>query len=200
MDRRPNELAVCILAGGEATRLPRKLEDDADGMPLLARVYRNVAGIAPVTISAKGSFASKLDAELDCPIVVDRWAGRGPLGGLLSAFGVIRAARVFVVAGDMPLVSSSVFDELARAWNALTEVAISVHGKPRLTEPLCAIYDRAAFLREAYPIFAGGSGSVRRVVEHLRTTPVSFEDPRVFTNINTATDRREHLRTMRNKT
>ncbi|HEY8297878.1 MAG TPA: molybdenum cofactor guanylyltransferase [Candidatus Baltobacteraceae bacterium] len=191
MDPRTSDLAVCILAGGEATRLPGKLEGDAGGMPLLARVYSNVAGIAPVTIAAKSTFAPELDAALLCPIVVDRWVKRGPLGGLLSAFGAIRAARVFVVAGDLPRVTAEVFDALARAWNPQTEVAIPVHGERGHSEPLCALYDRVAFLQAAYPIFTGGSGSVRGVVEHLRATPVRFADPGVFANVNTAMDRRE---------
>ncbi|HEY8313425.1 MAG TPA: molybdenum cofactor guanylyltransferase [Candidatus Baltobacteraceae bacterium] len=185
-------LAVCLLAGGESTRLPGKLESDAGGMPLLVRVYRNLAPIAPVTISAKAGFPPELDAALDAPVVVDRWARRGPLGGLLSAFGEMRAARVFVVAGDLPRVNASVFDRLALAWSTDCEAVVPEHvtaGVERI-EPLCALYDRLAFLREAYPIFTSGSGSVRSVVERLRATRIYFPDAGVFANVNTAKDHR----------
>ncbi|MGZ3498095.1 MAG: molybdenum cofactor guanylyltransferase [Vulcanimicrobiaceae bacterium] len=184
--------AVCILAGGEATRFPGKLESDAGGVPLLVRVYRNVRSIGPVTISAKSTFAPEVDAALDCPVVIDRWPRRGPLGGLLSAFGEMRSARVFVVAGDLPFVDRSIYDRLARAWSPGTETAVPVHGTrgDERVEPLCALFDRAAFVREGYPIFTSGSGSVRGVVERLRAAHVRFDDARIFANVNAAKDRR----------
>ena len=79
------DLAIVILAGGRATRFPGKLEAPLDGEPLLARVYHHVRDIAPTMIAGRDTFSGTLDALLDCPIVVDRWPDRGPLGGLLSA-------------------------------------------------------------------------------------------------------------------
>ncbi len=188
----PRSLAVCLLAGGEATRFPGKLESDAGGVPLLIRVYDNVRSIAPVTVSAKDGFGAELDAALGCPIVVDRWPRRGPLGGLLSALSAMGAERVFVVAGDLPFVDGRVCGRLEREWRRDTEAAVPVHGtcEDARMEVLCALYDRSAFLREAYPIFTNGSGSVRAVVERLRVARVSFSDERYFANVNTAQDRR----------
>ncbi|MDQ2872833.1 MAG: molybdenum cofactor guanylyltransferase [Candidatus Eremiobacteraeota bacterium] len=183
-------LAVCLLAGGEATRFPGKLESDAGGVPLLERVYENLRSIAPVTVSAKDGFSADLKAALACPIVVDRWARRGPLAGLLSTLPMLDADRVFVAAGDLPFVDAQVYARLNRAWTNDTQAAVPVHGSNDRIEPLCALYDRAAFLEAAYPIFTNGSGSVREVVERLRVVRVRFEDGRVFANVNTALDRR----------
>jgi molybdopterin-guanine dinucleotide biosynthesis protein A len=95
-----HDLAIVILAGGRATRFPGKLEAAFDGEPLLARVYHHLRGVAPVMIAGCDTFSDRLDALLDCPIVVDRWPDRGPLGGLLSAAHETHARRIFAVAGD----------------------------------------------------------------------------------------------------
>src|ERR1700691_1615049 len=82
MAERP-EIGVVILAGGGATRLPNKLELAAGGIPMLVRVYRNVSPGRKTYVSCAGGFSPEVDSMLDCPMVVDRWPGRGPLGGLV---------------------------------------------------------------------------------------------------------------------
>ncbi len=179
--------AVVILAGGEATRFPGKLESDACGMPLLLRVYRNVHSIGPIYVSANAAFSENLARELDCTIVPDSRPGRGPLGGLVSTFERVSQERCFVVAGDAPLVDASVYRRLLEAWTE--DLAAVVAERWGRLEPLCAIYDRGAFLREARRELAEGSGAVRAVVESLRHRRVRFSDERLLGGINTAADR-----------
>jgi molybdenum cofactor guanylyltransferase len=184
--------AVIILAGGEASRLPGKLELDAGGVPLLLRVYRNVRAIGPVYVSAAGGFRPEIDLELKCPIVVDRWPKRGPLAGLYSTLGLVREERVFVVAGDAPFVDASVFEQLESAWEAGTQAAVPVNSQGRL-EPLCALYSRSALLEAARSVFAERSGGVAAAVERLQAKRVRLSNERVFANVNTAADRRTVL-------
>lgn len=184
---RADGIAVVILAGGEATRYPGKLESDVNGTPLLLRVYENLRGTGPVYVSANRSFPPAIDAALECPVIVDRWPRRGPLGALHTAFGAVSEARVFVAAGDAPFVNGDVMRDLAAAWEDGLEAVVPQHGG-RL-EPLCAIYARAAFLRESYEILTSGSGSVAAVVERLKTKRVRLHDERAFINFNTAEDR-----------
>jgi molybdenum cofactor guanylyltransferase len=188
MDRAKNALAVVILAGGEARRLPGKLELDAGGVPLLVRVYRNVRDTGPVYISASRTFSKAIDAALECPVIIDRWPGRGPLAALYTTFEYVREPRVFVVAGDAPFVTAAVADELLRAWEPELQAAVPVNATGRL-EPLCALYDRAAFLAVAGPLLREGSGSVAAAVERLRSRRVRLSNERVFTNVNTTSDR-----------
>lgn len=185
--RRADAIAVVILAGGEATRYPRKLESEVDGTPLLLRVYENLRGAGPVYLSANRSFAPALDAAIDCPVIVDRWLRRGPLGALHTAFGAVTEKRVFVAAGDAPFVGRDAVEELAAAWEPGVEAVVPEHAG-RL-EPLCAMYARTAFLRESYEILTSGSGSVAAIVERLKTKRVRLRDERAFTNLNTAEDR-----------
>lgn len=182
---------VVILAGGEATRLPGKLELDAGGLPLILRVLQNVRNAGPVYVSANRSFPSEIDMALHCPIVVDRHPGRGPLSGLLSTLPYVREPWVFVTAGDAPHVSAAVVAELAAAWEPGIEAVVPQNAAGKL-EPLCALYERGALL-EAGPAVLRASGGVAAVVEHLRAKRVRLSDDRVFASVNTPADRRTIL-------
>ncbi len=187
-----SDLAVVILAGGEATRLPGKLEIDAGGTPLILRVYRNVRSAGRVYVSARGSFPPEIDAALECPIIVDRWPRRGPLAGLYSALEYVREPRVFVTAADAPFITSEVAAELASLWEPGIQAVVPVNGDGRL-EPLCAMYDRRALIAAAESVLREGSGGVAAAVERLRSKRVRLSDERVFSNVNTAADRRSLL-------
>lgn len=185
-------VGVVILAGGEATRLPGKLELDAGGVPLIVRVLRNVRDAGPVYISANRSFPHSTEMALDCPVIVDRWPGRGPLAGLLSALPFVREPWVFAVAGDAPRVTVRTVNELAAAWEPGVQAIVPISGEDRL-EPLCALYERIAFIEAAGPVLSPGSGGVAAVVERLTAKRVRVSDERVFANVNTAADRRAIL-------
>jgi molybdopterin-guanine dinucleotide biosynthesis protein A len=179
---------VAILAGGEATRLPGKLELEAGGAPLLLRVLRNVRGERETVIACKGSFAPELDALLDVPLVVDRWVRRGPLAGFLSALTALRAPRVFALAGDAPFVDGAFLQRLEDAFRTGDEAVVPVHfgaGGEQL-EPLCALYDRAAVLREGPGVLHSEGGSLRALVRRLRARSYRVGDPALFANVNTA--------------
>ncbi len=184
---------VVILAGGEATRLPGKLELDAGGLPLILRVLQNVRAAGPVYVSANRSFPPEIDMALHCPIVIDRLPGRGPLSGLLSTLPYVREPWVFVAAGDAPGISAAVAAELSAAWEPGDEAIVPQNAAGRL-EPLCALYDRTAFL-EAGQAVLRASGGVAAVVEHLQAKRVRLSDERVFASVNTPADRRALLET-----
>jgi molybdopterin-guanine dinucleotide biosynthesis protein A len=186
------EAAICLLAGGEAQRLPGKLEMDVGGMPLVLRVYRELRGFAPLYVSVKGGFPPPIDAAIDAPMVLDRWPGRGPLGGILSVAAVAERPLLFVVAADAPFVKRQTLESLAEAWEDGTEAVVPIRGssiQKNYVEPLCALYDRAALLREGYVVLREGSGAVRAVVERLKARRVRIGDERVFLTMNTPADR-----------
>lgn len=184
-----SDVAVCILAGGEATRLPGKLALDVGELPMLARVYRNVSPGRATWLSTKGPLAPELAAHVDAPQVVDRWPLRGPLSGLLSTFSEIRAEWVFAVAGDAPFVDAAFIDRLEASIAPQYEAVVPMHGdEQRRIEPLAALYRREAFLREGLPVLLGGEGTLRRVIDRLATRFVPVRDTRVFENVNTPAD------------
>ena len=189
MAERTADFGVCILAGGESTRLSGKLERTFDGTPLLVHVYRALRGSDyPTFVSSNRTFSAEVDAALECPIVVDRWPKTGPLGALISAFGEMAVRRIFVAAGDAPFVTRAIVGALDAAWREGDEAAVARCGAD--VEPLCAIYDRDAFLREAWPRFTRGARSVRGVVDALKTRFVEFSDSRAFAGVNTEAEYR----------
>ncbi|HEX3548914.1 MAG TPA: molybdenum cofactor guanylyltransferase [Candidatus Elarobacter sp.] len=184
-----SDVAVCILAGGEATRLPGKLALDVGELPMLARVYRNVSPGRATWLSTKGPLAPELVAHIDAPQVVDRWPLRGPLSGLLSTFSEMRAEWVFAVAGDAPFVDAAFIDRLAASIAPQYEAIVPIHDDERKRiEPLAALYRREAFVREGLPVLLGGDGTLRMVVDRLATRFVPVRDTRVFENVNTPAD------------
>ncbi|HLI96400.1 MAG TPA: molybdenum cofactor guanylyltransferase [Candidatus Baltobacteraceae bacterium] len=187
MARSDAPLGVVILAGGEASRLPHKLELPAGGVPLVLRVYRGVRDVGPVWICASGTFPEQIDCELDCPVIVDRWPRRGPLAALYHALPYVRAKRVFVVAADAPYVDGGVAAELASAWEPEIEAVVPLNRHDRL-EPLCALYDRAALLNAARAVLSQGSGGVAAAVECLAAKRVQLSNERVFWSVNTPAD------------
>ena len=191
MPHATSDIAICLLAGGRATRFADKLQSDAGGLPLIVRAYRNVRAVAPVFLCGETHFARAIEAQLDCPRIADRRSGYGPLEGLVSAFERISQRRVFALAGDAPFVDEATLHEIERAWEGGDEAVVPVraNGERMRLEPLCALYDRLAFLRESEAVLAK-SRAVVDVVASLRTRRIGLSNQRAFFNVNTAADLR----------
>lgn len=186
-------LAVAILAGGNASRLPGKLEIAVEGVPLLVRVYDRVKELGPVYLAVRAALPPGLAERILCTIVPDEQPGAGPLPALCGLFRVIREPRVFVTAGDAPFVDAAVARTLEASWAEQTQGVVPINAAG-LLEPLCAVYDRRAFLQAAQREVSK-SASVRAAVESLRLRRVRLPDERVFASVNTSADRRALLGT-----
>lgn len=180
-----SDLTVVIVAGGNATRLPGKLALDAGGVPLLVRVYRNVASAGPVIIAAP-DLAPELASAIDAPVVGEQGPKRGPVGGLIAAFETVTTRWAFAVAGDAPFVDAAHIARLVQVRQGGDEAIVPRHASGQI-EPLAALYDCAAFVREGRVILEG-TGAMRDVVTYLSTRYVAVDDPRIFANVNTPAD------------
>jgi molybdopterin-guanine dinucleotide biosynthesis protein A len=184
-----NRVGVCILAGGEATRLPGKLALEVGDVPMLVRVYRNVSPGRETWLSTKGELAPEIRALVGAPQVVDRWPLRGPLSGLLSTLSEMRTEWVFAVAGDAPFVDAAFIDRLEAHVTPQREAIIPMHDRDtKRIEPLAALYRREAFLREGMPVLLGGRGKLSLVTDRLETHFVPVRDEQAFANVNTPAD------------
>jgi molybdopterin-guanine dinucleotide biosynthesis protein A len=178
--------AILLLAGGSATRFPGKLEHDLEGQPMIVRVFEKVArGRWPVYIAGKGSFAPEVDAALTAPLLIDRWSPRGPLHALLSAAPFIAVDRIFAVAADQPQLEAGVLDRLAAAWRPGDEAVVPEH--EGAVEPLAALYDRFALLRESVRLRREGRTAMRDLIAAVATRFLPMES-RYFRNINWRSD------------
>jgi len=180
-------VGIVILGGGEATRLPGKLALEVGEVPMIARVYANLSAGREAFVACNGTFEAALDARLPAPMVVDRFGARGPLGGLVSTLAQMRSRLVFAAAGDAPFVDSDFVERLGAAWNEGDEALVPMHerdGKLQL-EPLAALYDRLAFLREGLVVLRSGRGALRAVIDRLRARTILVPDAGLFANVNT---------------
>jgi molybdenum cofactor guanylyltransferase len=173
--------AVLLLAGGEATRFPGKLEREVDGKPMIARVLERLSGKWPVYVAANPGFA----CEIDAPLLIDRWPGGGPLLALVGAAPQIPAERIFAVAADQPLLERAVLEQLADAWQPGDEAVVPRHDGG--IEPLAALYDRRALLREGERLRLAGRAAMRDLIASLATRFVAIERA-YFHNVNEPSD------------
>ena len=153
---------------------------------MIVRVFEKLArGRWPVYIAGKGSFAPEVDAALTAPLLIDRWSPRGPMHALLSAAPYIAADRVFAVAADQPQLEPDVLERLAAAWRPGDEAVVPEH--EGVVEPLGALYDRFALLRESVRLRRERRTAMRDLIAAVATRFVPMES-RYFHNINRRSD------------
>jgi molybdopterin-guanine dinucleotide biosynthesis protein A len=180
------DTAVVVLAGGEARRFPGKLEHRVDGATMIARVVDNVRASGwPVYIAGKGSFPAGVDERLDTPLLVDRRPGEGPLRALLFACAAIRAERLFAVAADQPRLVAAVLQRLAASRQPGDEAVVPEHDGE--IEPLAALYERRAVLREGFELRRAGGRAMRDLIGRLAARFVPL-DAAYFHNVNSPAD------------
>jgi len=153
---------------------------------------RNVAAAASeLVVSANGDFEAALAARLGARFVADTTPNSGPLGGLLSALPELSTRRVFVVAGDAPFVDLALIERLQRERRDGDEAVVPAHGSGdrRRIEPLAALYERDALLREGRAAFAQARRALQDVLPRLRVRYIEFDPAEhPFANLNTPAD------------
>jgi molybdopterin-guanine dinucleotide biosynthesis protein A len=178
--------AIVMLAGGNARRFPGKLEQPIDGEAMVVRCYRNLRGAGfPIYIAAKKEFSGDVGAQLDAPLLVDRDLDGGPLRAFACACNAIEADRCFAVAADQPRLDASVLKRLLAAWQKGDEAAVPIHAGH--IEPLAALYDRAAVVREDSGLRRDGKAAMHDLIERIAARFVPF-DAEYFYNVNRPAD------------
>jgi molybdopterin-guanine dinucleotide biosynthesis protein A len=178
--------SAAILAGGQATRFGGRDKSAllVDGRTILDR---QIAELAPLTADllivgshSTGDVAPQLidrSPERAAPrFVSDIVPGCGPLGGLHAALTEARGDALFVVACDMPYVTSPF---IAYLLSLAGDADIVVPQSEGGYHPLCAVYTRAC-LEPAAARLAGRRLNMRELVAGMRTRVVPVEDIRRF--------------------
>ena len=194
MVKRWDQVAAFVLAGGGSTRMGRdKALLELGGKPMLLRaVHLTEPHVASVAVVAPtGRYA-----ELEMPVLPDRWPGAGPLGGIATALSTTRSDWNVILGCDLPYLTSewlAWFIPCAMKSPAQAVVPESRGG----LEPLAAMYHRAC----AEALTAAVKRGVRRVtdglaeilVERVRAAEWQRLDPsgRLFENMNTPEDYEE---------
>jgi molybdopterin-guanine dinucleotide biosynthesis protein A len=181
-----DNVAIVLLAGGYASRFPHKLEHPIAGRPMFVHCYERIRQAGwPVYVAARASFREELGARIDAPVIVDRNPGAGPLLAFVDACETIEAERIFAVAADQPELEGALLQRVAAAWRNGDEAAVPQHDGA--IEPLAALYDRCATLREAVALRTDRKSAMRDLVGRLNARFVAC-DAQYFRNVNRPQD------------
>jgi molybdopterin-guanine dinucleotide biosynthesis protein A len=181
-----HDVAIVMLAGGEARRFPKKLEQPIGGQPIVLRCYRALRATGwPVYLSGKGSFSDELDAQLDAPLIRDRRPGGGPLQAFAGVCDVIDAEKVFAIAADQPQMQPELLMLLWEACREGDEAVVPTHDGR--IEPLAALYLREAVVREYNRLQRDGKSAMRDLLDCLAARYVRA-DGEYFYNVNEPDD------------
>ena len=192
-----------LLAGGESRRFGgNKALFQLSGRPMAAWALDALeAHFSSCVVVANDPAVAE---ALKIPGRPDRIPGQGPLGGLSTALAWAEEEAfegVFLLACDLPLVSTELVGRILGAWPSHAPAAIPGSRGPLGMEPLCAGYRKgclplveevAASDRPTMMRALGSMGAYRVSPEVLGTDE---ELARAFTNVNTSRDaqRLEHL-------
>ena len=181
-----------ILVGGASSRMGSDKAQLMFGTQTgVQRIAAELAGLT-TRVRLVGSRGEPRDSGFEN--VPDRREHWGALGGIHSALAASQATWVFVVACDLPLVTSDLF---SRLWKFNTDkfdaiVPIQPDGRP---QPLCAVYRREVNSEEAARLIATGEHTPRALLAQVRTRWVEFEEladlpgaEYFFLNVNTPAD------------
>jgi molybdenum cofactor guanylyltransferase len=177
--------SAAILAGGQATRFGGldKSALTVDGRTILDR---QVAELAPLTSDLL--IVSERTYHAAARTIADVVPGCGPLGGLHAALTHARGNAVFLIACDMPYVTTAF---IAHLLQFASEADIVVPQTERGYHPLCAVYTRAC-LEPVARRLADRQLRIRELVADMRTHVVTAEEidrfghrHRLLANVNT---------------
>jgi molybdopterin-guanine dinucleotide biosynthesis protein A len=189
-------VTVIIVAGGEASRLPRKLELPVLGIPMIVRVRQALATVGACIVAARVPFARSIAESLDARVVLDDRPGEGPLAALASAVSFVETPYFFAAAGDMPgLDASFVARIVSAAADAAWPDAVVPMWPDGTMEPLAALYAAAPWSAAAAEALRAGRRNVTAALQGLRVVryPLGTGDEATLANVNTPEDYRRAL-------
>lgn len=184
------ELSMIVLAGGRSSRMGMDKSDlfyrDETFLEIQVEKGRRL-GITDIL--ASGYRGKRCPARL----VMDRFAGRGPLGGLEACLRQARWQRCLVLSVDVPLVSVEELRRLVEAdlRNGAMAATLLMHGERQ--EPLMGVYSAQLSDAMAEALEAGNGSVLGFLRKHGYGVYQSHGEEAQFQNINEISDYRKLL-------
>ena len=186
------KFSAVILCGGQSRRMGRdKAWIECEGEPLILRQLALLRQLEPEQLGVSIRPGDTSLSGQDILLLPDRWPGRGPLGGIVTALEEVRESHVLFLAVDMPRMTAGVLRGLLQSCR---EGAGVVPRIGKAVEPLAAVYLRASAHR-GREVMETGNGSARAFAEACaRAGELVFHDIRddeaaAFDNWNFPDDR-----------
>lgn len=136
-------VSAVVLAGGMSRRLGRnKALEPIGGQPLICRVTERLAQVAEelVVVVNEAERATVLPLPAEAKVTVDRYPGKGSLGGLFTGLSAATSAGggwAVMVACDMPFLNVALLRYMLSLREGHDAVVPVVEDRP---EPLHALY------------------------------------------------------------
>jgi len=183
-----NPVYGLVLAGGESRRMGNdKALLQRDGQSQLEYVAALLKGaVDRVFVSVRPE--QRREPERDrFSTIADRYAGIGPIAGILSAMDEYPDADWLVVACDLPNIDAATLDYLLKKRSNAQPFTAFRSSYDELPEPLCAVYRNAsnAIIRE---FVESGIVCPRKILIRSDTLLLDQPDPHSLDNINTPDD------------
>jgi molybdopterin-guanine dinucleotide biosynthesis protein A len=157
-------VSCVVLAGGESRRMGRdKAQVNLAGSSLLERVLNVVTPLFDDVMVSRKSHDGEIKGV---NIIEDQLPGRGPVIGLCAALGQAKHANVFVVACDMPFISSGLINYLS-SLHAGFDIVVPV--RDDRPEPLFAIYSTSCLEDLIERVKQGNKGLISFIRETTRS-------------------------------
>ena len=162
-----------ILAGGRSRRMG---EDKGliayHGEPQVLWLARMLAEFCASVRVSIGLRQRGLSGYASVATIIDQEPGRGPAGGLISAWSADPDAAWLLVAVDLPLLDRATLSALT-SGRSRAHLATAFRHRDGTFEPLCTIWEPAA-RHELERRLERGDASLRRLLE---TGPVRVLEP-----------------------
>lgn len=186
---RETAIVGCVLAGGKSTRMGSdKALLKVGGVTLIERSVTLLTEMFPSVV-----ISSDRGAEfefLGIPVLPDIRKDCGPLGGIHAVLTQTHADSLFVLACDMPFVSTDLIRYVISSRPDANAVVPSLAGR---VHPLCGLYSRnglSAIERALYQ----GKYKLQDVLREVKaavvpiTSDLPFYKPYLLDNLNTIED------------
>lgn len=188
-----------VLAGGRSERLGRdKAEVELGGRTLVERAVSTLREVFSEVVLV--SLPRRVLDLQGVEVVPDLESGQGPLGGIATAIRRARGRSIFVLACDLPFVTSDLVRHVCD-WSRADEIPGSERDSPVVRvpqwmgglQPLCAVY-RTEALAHVDGALSRGERGVRQMLLGAPIDVIDL-DPRLpfvhsysFLNINRPQD------------
>ncbi|WP_153720724.1 molybdenum cofactor guanylyltransferase [Sporosarcina cascadiensis] len=141
-ERGMKQTAGILLAGGQSRRFGSpKAFADYQGQPFYQYSLQALQPFCEeIVVVTRSEFLEKLPNEIHLTTDLERYAGMGPLAGILSGMEAVEAERYAVLPCDMPFMEEQVIGRLLNKHQGDVS-AVTVEGK---RHPLVSVWQAAA--------------------------------------------------------
>ena len=195
MNRQPDKLPLSgvVLAGGRAGRLGGRDKTTLQfgEQTLLERTLEIMAPLCDETLISSNS----MNDYPGCRIIPDLNKGQGPLGALYSCLLAARNPNLFIVATDMPFITTAA---LARLRQEHSGFDVVIPRSPDGMQPLASLYKKSC-LNAIDRQLKRGNLKIRSFFPEVRVKVVECLDfpkifhKHIFLNINSPADLKKAL-------